>query len=112
VRSGFIQKHIQDVVVKSTLIGTIVAGMNTVFSTANCPLKLKVCHPICYWHKKGNCTFPLEGYDERGRPVRKKIAPGINPASRAACLLASVRVQTRVKQDLSKTNQYGRALGR
>ena len=72
MRSGFIQKHIPDVLVKSTLIGITVAGMNTVSSTANCPLKLKVCHPICYWHKKGNCTFPPEGYDERGRVNGRK----------------------------------------
>jgi len=45
-------------------------------SVTNCPIKLKVCHPLCYWHKKNKCTFPAEGYDERGQPVRKKNSAG------------------------------------
>ena len=39
-------------------------------SVANCPIKLKVCHPLCYWYKKGQCIFPPGGYDERGQRVR------------------------------------------
>jgi len=55
---------------------------------ANCPIKLKVCHPLCYWYRKGRCTFPPEGYDKRGNPRGRK-----NRAIWQAKLLASVRAQ-------------------
>jgi len=42
----------------------------------SCPIKLKVCHPICYWHKKDKCIFPPGGYDKSGQPVRKKNSAG------------------------------------
>jgi len=38
----------------------------------NCLIKLRVCHPLCYWSRKGKCTFPLEGYDKSGRENRRK----------------------------------------
>lgn len=41
-------------------------------SIANCPIKLKVCSANCYWYKKGKCIFPLEGYDNFGRPIKKR----------------------------------------
>jgi len=61
---------------------------------ANCPIKLKVCHPLCYWYRKGRCIFPLGGYDKRGNPRGRKnlLAPKeviTNPAKGVKCLLDS-----------------------
>ena len=45
-------------------------------SVANCPLKLRVCSTSCYWYKKSKCIFPPEGYDNLGRPVKKREGKG------------------------------------
>ena len=67
-----IKKHVPGVVGRSTMTETSLAGMNIISNAFSCPLKLKMCHPICYWYKKGHCIFPAEGYDERGRIIRKR----------------------------------------
>ena len=41
-------------------------------SQVSCPIKLKVCHALCYWNKKCKCVFPLGGYDKLGQPVAKE----------------------------------------
>lgn len=41
-------------------------------SVTNCPIRLKVCHYTCYWHKKNKCVFPAEGYNARGQVNRRK----------------------------------------
>ena len=70
MKSRFIKKRVSSVVVGSTMMKTGLASMN-ISSALNCPLKLNVCRPICYWHKRGNCMFPLEGYDKWGRIIGK-----------------------------------------
>jgi len=53
--------------------------MSRFSGVVNCPLKLKVCHRICYWHKKDKCTFPSKGYDTRLQQENKLISKVLGP---------------------------------
>ena len=41
-------------------------------SVANCPIKLRVCHSLCYGDKKDRCAFPPEGNNKRGQENGRK----------------------------------------
>lgn len=47
-------------------------------SVPNCPLKLHVCFPSCFWHKGGECTF----YSTEGRQIDRMKENRISGISR------------------------------
>lgn len=50
----------------------MILSIEEVTSVSSCPLKLKICHPACYWHGRSKCAFPPGGYDKRGHPIKKQ----------------------------------------
>jgi len=43
-------------------------------SVNDCPIKLEVCYPSCYWWDRKNkrCAFPPAGYDTQEAKVKRK----------------------------------------
>ena len=64
---------------QNRLIGVTITSQQQAASTPSCPIRLKMCLPICYWNKQGKCKFPPQGYDKGGRVNRKKkVATSFN----------------------------------
>ncbi len=46
------------------------AGIAKSIEVSNCPIKLEVCFPSCFWRKEDRCIF----YSKRGRRIVRRLA--------------------------------------
>lgn len=73
--------------------GEAIASSDKGVQVANCPIKLDVCFPSCFWQKGGKCTL----YSTAGRqidPVKETRISSIHVNNKgASCLFKPIACQ-------------------